>query len=71
MTNHTDVITRKPYTSGHSDVITVSGVPSLSKNSEWVGKVVDVDGEDGILFVSSEDMTESELEDIEIDVTVE
>jgi hypothetical protein len=67
----TSTFTRKPYNSGHSKVITVGGLPALSKESEWIMKRVEVGGEDALLAVSSDDVSEEELRDIEITVAVE
>lgn len=61
MSDKTRTFSRKPYKSGSSHVITVGGIPILSKESAWVGKHVQVGGEDAVLFLSTDDVTEDEL----------
>lgn len=66
-----DTFTRKPYRSGNSQVITVGGLPSLSKGSEWVMKRVEVAGEDALLAMSIDDVSQEELSNADITVSVD
>lgn len=67
----TDTFTRKPYRSGNSQVITVGGLPSLSKDSEWVMKRVQVGGENALLAMSTNNVSQEELSDADITVSVD
>lgn len=60
-----DVFSREPFRSGNSQVITVTGVPGISKNKEVYFKQVEVEGKTATLMVSYDEIPKFQLEQIE------
>jgi len=60
-----DVFSRKPFRSGNSEVITVTGVPGISSEKEVYFKQVKVEGRTATLMVSYDEIPKFQLEQIE------
>jgi len=56
--NDEDTFSRKPYKSGNSQVITVSGIPPLSSSDKVFVKQVELDGVECILCLPFEQISE-------------
>lgn len=59
------VFRREPFKSGNSDVISVTGIPGVSKDGEMLLKRVSVEGVDAMLMMSYDKISKYELEQIQ------
>jgi hypothetical protein len=60
-----DVFSRKPYRSGNSQVITVTGIPGIPDDKELHFKQVEVNGVTATLMASYDEISKRELEQID------
>lgn len=60
-----DVFSRKPFRTGNSQVITVSGVPGIPDDKELHFKQVEVNGVTATLMASYDEISKHELEQID------
>lgn len=60
----TDVFNRKPYRSGGSQVITVSGIPGISEDKELNLKRVKIGDVEATIMVSYDELSKHELEEL-------
>jgi len=58
------VFSRKPFRSGSSQVITVTGVPGISDEKELFFKEVEIEDRTAMLMVSYDEISKHELEQI-------
>jgi len=58
----TDVVSREPYKSGNSKVLTVSGVPAIPSDKRVYLKRVSIKGIEATLIVSYDEMSEYDVE---------
>lgn len=64
MTDNTDTVRRKPFKSGNSKVISVTGLPFIPSNQELAIKAVEVDGVKGCLMVPDKELSKHDLADM-------
>jgi len=60
-----DVFSRKPFRTGNSQVITVSGIPGIPDDKELHFKQVEVNGVTATLMASYDEISKHELEQID------
>jgi len=60
-----DVFSRKPFRSGNSQVITVTGIPGIPSDKEIYFKQVELEGKTATLMVSYDEIPKFQLEQIE------
>lgn len=62
MSSNSEVFQRKPFKSGDSKVITVTGMPVIPSNGEVNIKPIRLDGNDCLLLTSYQEISRYELE---------
>lgn len=68
--NGADTIARKPYISGGSKVMTVSGVPPLSSTDKIITKRVELNGSECVICFPYEEFSEHEVENMEREISI-
>jgi len=71
MSSYTGVFQRKPFKSGDSKVITVTGMPAIPENGRLNIKLMRVDGYKCLLFSSYKELSLHEMEQLPDEIKTE
>jgi len=71
MTSASGVFQRKPFKSGDSLVIAVTGIPLFSSNDNMNLKPMQINGKDCILMSSYKEMSLAEMEELDNNISTE